>query len=257
MAGMLILLPDSDYDPTESAVPWSALESAGHSVLFATPEGKPAYADKRLVSKGFGLLTPFLMTRKSDLACYGRMIEQPAFLSPLAFSDILPEDFEALLVPGGHAGGVKSLLENADAQRLVVDAFRVRKPVAAVCHGVLLLARSIDSDTDRSVLHGRKTTALTKSLELTAWQMTRLWLGDYYRTYPESVEEEVRRALADPDDFSSGSPLPVRDTETMRWPGFTVLDDHYLSARWPGDCHRFAAEFVNLVSAHIHSSETS
>ena len=247
MATVLVLLPASDYDPTESAVPWTQLRAAGHTVIFATPGGEPAFADERLVSKGFGLLTPFLMTRPKELACYRLMIEAPAFNQPLAYEQVVFDSFDALLVPGGHSEGMKTLLESARAQRIVVETFRAEKPIAAVCHGVLLLARSIDPSTGLSVLHGRKTTALTKLLELTAWQMTRHWLGNYYRTYPVTVEDEVKRVLAKPSDFKAGSPLSLRDRAKFLWPGFTVLDGHYLSARWPGDCHSLAKQFTHLV----------
>lgn len=131
-----------------------------------------------------------------------------------------------------------------------------------ICHGVLLAARSIDPATGRSVLYGRRTTALTWRLERTAWQLTRLtrfWDRDYYRTYTEepgqgrgymSVQSEVTRALENPTDFrdiarnspgwrrkSSGM---VRDTATDSGPAFVVDDGNYLSARWPGDTHTFA-----------------
>ena len=32
-----------------------------------------------------------------------------------------------------------------------------------------------------------------------------------------------------------------------RAPGFTVRDGNWLSARWPGDAHRFASEFVAML----------
>src|SRR3546814_5997737 len=83
--------------------------------------------------------------------------------------------------------------------------------------GVVLAARSISRRSGRSVLHGRRTTALTWSLERSAWNLTRFWGRfwdrDYYRTYAElpgepagyrSVQQEVTRALAAPDDFEIG-----------------------------------------------------
>lgn len=248
MAKVLMLLPAQDYDPTEAAVPWGALRAAGHEVIFATPRGDPAYADERLVRTGFGPLNALLMTRKEDLNTYARMSRDAAFREPLAYPALADAQYDALLVPGGHAAGVKTLLESELAQDAVVAAFKAHKPVAAVCHGVLLLARSIDPDTGKSVLYGRKTTALTKSMELAAWGMTKLWLGDYYRTYPETVEDEVRRALASPADFRSGSPLPMRDRRHLRQVGFVVRDHHYLSARWPGDCNRLAQELLQLLA---------
>src|SRR5688572_27609166 len=99
---ILILLPASDYDPTESSVPWMALQAAGIDARFATPTGAPAYADERLVRLGFGVLDKFFMTRKPDLATYQAMTESAAFRSPLAYADVEPADYEGLLVPGGH-----------------------------------------------------------------------------------------------------------------------------------------------------------
>jgi hypothetical protein len=46
-----------------------------------------------------------------------------------------------------------------------------------------------------AVLFGRKTTALNRPMELTAWALTRDWLGDYCRTYPTTVEDEVSAVL--------------------------------------------------------------
>ena len=98
-------------------------------------------------------------------------------------------------------------------QRLVSEAFRREILVAAICHGVLLAARTVDPVTGRSVLYGRKTTALTWELERRAWRIarvTRFWDPDYYRTYVEktgdpigymSVQAEVTRALQNPGDF--------------------------------------------------------
>ena len=57
------LLPASDYDPTESGLPWRALRDAGVEVAFATPDGEPALADRRLTDDGFSLLSPWLIHR--------------------------------------------------------------------------------------------------------------------------------------------------------------------------------------------------
>lgn len=248
---ILCLLPASDYDPTESAVVWHALTQAGIPVRFATPEGEAAHADPRLVEKGFSLLNPLLMTREDDLVLYHAMTRDAAFLQPLRYADVEPGEFDGLLVPGGHAQGMRSLLESAAASALTLHFFQADKPVAAVCHGVLLLARTLDPQKGHSVLHGRKTTALTAlNMELPAWAATAPWLGSYYRTYPQTVEAEVKAALASSRDFLRGPLLPVRDSKHDQRHGFTVRDGNYLSARWPGDCHKFAAEFVDIVRTH-------
>jgi protease I len=53
--------------------------------------------------------------------------------------------------------------------------------------------------------------------------------------------------LARPEDFIIG-PLPLRrDSAARLGVGFTVRDGDYLSARWPGDAHRFASEFATTI----------
>ncbi|HKN56028.1 MAG TPA: hypothetical protein VJX66_26265, partial [Amycolatopsis sp.] len=143
-------------------------------------------------------------------------------------------------------------------------AFRRDLPVAAICHGVLLAARSVDPDTGRSVLFGRKTTALTWQFERTAWQIarrSRFWDPHYYRTYLEepgqpegymSVQQEVTRALKDPADFLESTDKVknsgrVRDRLDDDKPAFVVEDGNYVSARWPGDVHTFATKFAALL----------
>ena len=120
---------------------------------------------------------------------------------------------------------MREYLESAILQRVVAGFFDAGKPAAAICHGVVLAARSISPRSGRSVLHGRRTTALTWSLERSAWRVSRYlgrwWDRDYYRTYVEqagdpagyrSVQAEVTRALARAEDF-----LDVPAAAPDRW----------------------------------------
>src|SRR5258708_34611523 len=108
---------------------------------------------------------------------------------------------------------MREYLESEILQDIVAAFFDAEKPVAAICHGVLLAARSRSKRTGHSVLRGYRTTALTWAFENSAWsvaRITRFWDPDYYRTYLEqagqplgfmSVQQEVTRALARPEDF--------------------------------------------------------
>ena len=118
---------------------------------------------------------------------------------------------------------------------------------------MLLLARSIDSDTGKSVLYGRKTTGLIKPMELFAWAITWLWLRNYYRTYAISVATEVKRVLKSPEDFKQGSIFPIKDSAEKQ-NGFVVQDGNYLSGRWPGDCYTLAQRFVDLLNSRAVST---
>jgi len=245
---IVVLLPSTGFDPTETAVPWRALTDAGIDVRFATPDGRMAAADERLVTGGFSVLDPVLMTKPEALRDYVAMAASEAFRSPMAHAEVNLGPDDGLLLPGGHDKGVRTLLESAKAQEIAASAMTRGLPVGAICHGVVLLARAIDPATGRSVLYGRRTTSLTKSLELSGWQLTRLRLGDYYRTYTQTVQDEVVSVLADASDFDAGPLLPRRDSPRHPDRGFAVRDDNYVSARWPGDAHTFARQFVALVS---------
>jgi putative intracellular protease/amidase len=283
MARVLMPLPARDFDPSEAAVSWQVLSNAGHTVTFATPDGQPAAADDMMLT-GQGLdlwgaipllrnlpLIGLLMRANRDARnAYAAMIADPRYSNPLRWDSVDPSAFDALLLPGGHrARGMRDYLESVTLQRHVADFFDAQKPVAAICHGVLLAARSHSARTGRSVLNGYKTTALTWALENSAWKVariTRFWDPNYYRTYLEqtgepegymSVQQEVTRALAQAEDFLD---VPRTDPEHRRKtsglqrdsmddarPAFVVRDRNYISARWPGDVHTFAKAFVELV----------
>jgi putative intracellular protease/amidase len=282
MAHVLIPLPSIDFDPSEVAVSWQVLTRLGHQISFATPDGKAAECDPIMISgrgldpwspvpiighlKVFGLL---LSANADARAAYAAMVQEQAFRAPLKWEEARVEHFDAILLGGGHrARGMRRFLESERLQALVADFFAADKPVAAICHGVLLAARSKDQ-TGRSVLFGRRTTALAWHQERTASGLShigRFWDRNYYRTYTEepgqapgymSVQQEVTRALQHPHDFievpkddpnyrkkTSGM---ARDTVEDDRPAWVVRDGNYVSARWPGDAHTFARTFAQVL----------
>jgi hypothetical protein len=87
-------------------------------------------------------------------------------------------------------------------------------------------------------------------MERSAFMLTAWRLGRYYRTYPAYVEDEVKAALADADQFVRGARvLSERGTDTDDAAAFVVQHDSYLSARWPGDAYLFAKRFRKLLEA--------
>ena len=288
MGTVLIPIPDRDFDPTEVAISWQVLRANGHRVVFATESGSPGEADDIMVT-GRGLdfwsaipvlgaitiVGRMLRANKDARRAYRDMLASQEYQHPSRWAETTLDGIDALLLPGGHrARGMRSYIDSEALHRLVVDAFARGLKVAAICHGVLLAARSVDPTTGHSVLYGRRTTALTWALERTAWRLTRItrfWNADYYRTYTEepgqpagymSVQSEVTRALKNPADFcdvergsqhwrmkTSGM---VRDTTTDSRPAFVVDDGGYVSARWPGDTHTFA----KVLSEKLHSAPT-
>lgn len=299
MRPVLIPLPECGFDPSEAAVPWWALKRAGIPVVFATPkEGVAARADPLMVTgegldvwgcvpllKHLKLVGLLLRANRQARNAYTELLDDPAFLHPISYEQVQVGDFSGLLLPGGHCKAMRDYLESSSLQD-IVRAFLAEegpaehRPIAAICHGVLVLART-QAKNGRSVLHGRRVTALTWSLENTAWQIarnTRFWEPDYYRTYPETTEEppgfrsteaEIKRALARAEDFLDVSPDTEyyslktdglhRDSPDDSRAAWVVQDGNLITARWPGDVNLFAKHFIAAVqqrgaskSAHPH-----
>lgn len=241
MARILIILPQTDFDPTEVAVPWAAWTEAGQEVVFATETGGAASCDPvTLTGEGLPAIVRSLQAHPENIALYDSMTESVEFSAPSLWSRVNTSEFAAIHFPGGHAPGMRPYLESAEVQRIAREAFSADIPVAAICHGVIPLARA-------GLLKGRKTTALTGVMEGIAVATTRHKLGTHYRTYPQSVEEEVKSALASPNDFCRGPLFPRYATRAKPRAGFVVRDGKYVSARWPGDAWTLAVELLELL----------
>jgi putative intracellular protease/amidase len=146
---------------------------------------------------------------------------------------------------------MRQYLGSAVLRDQVARFWALGRPVAAICHGVVVLARTGDPATGRSVLADRRTTCLPKYMERLAYVTTAWRLGRYYRTYPGYVEDEVRAALDDPGSQFERGPvvLGARGTATDDRPAFAVTDRNYLSARWPGDAYLFGRRFCALLAS--------
>ena len=230
---IVIPLPNYGFDPTEVAIPWQLISQKDIHITFTTPEGKKASADALMLSgKKLGIWKSVLQAQKSAVEAYQEMEKSDSFCNPIPYKEAKEANFDAIILPGGHDKGVKEYLESELLQQLVANFFAAKKPVAAICHGVVLAARSMDLKTNKSVIYRYKTTALLQTQELLAYKMTQLWLQDYYLTYPENtVEKEVTAALENPNHFIKGPTPILRDNLNHLNRGFIVKDKNYLSAR--------------------------
>jgi putative intracellular protease/amidase len=285
MAKILLPLPGLDCDPTETAIPWQILTERGHDVVFATPNGEPSQPDDIMLTgrgldlwgwipgfRRFPLIGRLLAANKHARRAFQKMSRSQAFLTPLRWDEIDARQYDGLILPGGHrARGIRPYLESKDIQNAVIFFFKNDKAIGAICHGALIPARSIDPETQRSVLFGRKTTGLTWQLEGTGARIgrfVRFWDPHYYRTYLEepgqppgymSVEHEIIRSLEHATDFLDVPPDAehykrktsglARDTMMDQSASWVVQDGNYVTARWPGDAHAFAIRFAGLLTA--------
>ena len=131
------------FEDSEFKEPYDALRAAGHEVTVVGLEaGAQIVGDK-------GKVTATL---------------------DHAFNDVKPDDFDALLIPGG--GSPDKLRAHDDAVRFVKAFMRAGKPVLAICHGPQLLLTADEY----------------KGHRMTAWKTIQ---GDLNKAGADVVDQEV------------------------------------------------------------------
>jgi len=174
------------------------------------------------------------------LADYQAMTSTVEYHNPIKYSSINVANYDALLLAGGHAPGMKQFLDSKVLHEKTAQFVRQDKCVGAICHGVLLLARSADPDTGKSVIYNHRITSLTRLLERIGYASTFWLLGRRFRTDDAYVEDEVRAALRDPRQYSTGLiPFP-----------HVVVDRSLVTARyWLFDALAYANKFAEVVES--------
>jgi protease I len=138
MAAKRILLLAGDYaEDYETMVPFQTLQAVGHTVHAVCPDKKAGEQVKTAIHDFEGAQT---------------YSEKPGhnFTLNATFAEVKPEEYDALLIPGGRAPEYLRL--NPRVLAIVRHFFDTNKPVAAVCHGAQILAAA-------GVLQGRRCSA--------------------------------------------------------------------------------------------------
>ena len=124
------------------------------------------------------------------------------------------------------------------------------RPVGAICHGVLVLARTPDPATGRSVLAAAARRACPST-----WSGRPTWppagglAATTGRIPPMSRMRSRRRSTTRRASSSADRGARRAGTASDDGPAFTVTDGNYVSARWPGDAYLFARRFSALLAS--------
>lgn len=137
MAKKVLLLAGDAVEALEVYYPYFRLLEAGHEAVIAAPSKKK------------------LHTVVHDFESWDTYTEKPGYQidAHLAFSDVVPSDYDGLILPGGRAPEYIRL--DPHVQTIVRHFFDENKPVGAICHAVLILVAA------KVPLAGRKMTAYT------------------------------------------------------------------------------------------------
>ncbi len=136
MAAPKVLIVTGDAaESLEVIYPYQRLREEGYDVQIAAPSKKKLHFVVHDFEPGFDTYT--------EKAGY-------RWDADLAFTDVNPGDYAALIIPGGRAP--EYIRNDADCKRIIQAFFKQEKPVAQICHAALVLVTA-------GVLKGRKTAA--------------------------------------------------------------------------------------------------
>ena len=134
-APKILLVAGDAAESLEVLYPYQRLQEEGYDVQIAAPSKKKLHFVVHDFEPGYDTYT-----------------EKPGYSwdADLAFKDVKPDDYVALVIPGGRAP--EYIRNDADLQKIIRHFFQQEKPVAQLCHAPLALAAA-------GVLQGRKTAA--------------------------------------------------------------------------------------------------
>ena len=138
MSTKSILMLIGDYvEDYEVMVPFQALQMVGHTVHAVCPNKKSGESVRTAIHDFEGDQT---------------YTEKPGhnFALNATFDHVKPEDYDALLIPGGRA--VEYIRLNPRVIEIVHHFSKANKPIAAICHAAQVLAAA-------GVLEGKKCSA--------------------------------------------------------------------------------------------------
>ena len=158
-----IVLADGSPHPTgawaeEVAVSHRLLREAGVRVDIATPGGRAAVIDPISLDERGGVGPADAREFRAYLDSIDEQLQRPLELAAVSV-----EDYDAVLVPGGH-GPMVDLARDADLARLLAAADARGSVIAAVCHGLAGLLGAVDA-TGRFLFAGRRVTVFTDEEE--------------------------------------------------------------------------------------------
>lgn len=135
------------------------LLEAGHRITFATPGGKTPTVDQ--VS-----LAPEQAGGEEKAEKLRSYLEElrPELEAPLALADVVPLEYDAVVIPGGH-GPMADLATDWDMGRILIAANDAGLLIAPFCHGPAALL-SAETTEGGFAFSGRRLAVFTNEEEL-------------------------------------------------------------------------------------------
>ncbi|MEM8490518.1 MAG: type 1 glutamine amidotransferase domain-containing protein [Pseudomonadota bacterium] len=192
----------------EVLTPHQLLTDAGLLVEFASPAGAPG------IRAGADMMNEAQRRTLADLS--------ETLATPLPLSDVDPEDYVALYVPGG-AGPMFDLYNHPEVNRITAAMYEDAKPVAADCHGPAAFA-AVRLSSGALMIAGKRLTAKSNAEE-GAWARA---------NYPFLLEDKLKQASS---SFSAAAPYEP----------WVVRDGNLLTGQNPASAGPLAAALLEMI----------
>lgn len=144
----------------ELQAPWDACKKAGFEITLATPKGlKPL---PLTISVDPDFFDPIIKAHTNPKPVCDRikeLVDSDEWAHPVKFEDATMEGYDAIVLTGG-LGAMIDMCNCWELHRLIMEAYKGGKIVAALCYAVSTLVFLRDPENDyKSIIYGKRITA--------------------------------------------------------------------------------------------------
>ncbi|MGN0004427.1 MAG: type 1 glutamine amidotransferase domain-containing protein [Candidatus Gastranaerophilaceae bacterium] len=196
----------------EFSIPLKKMQDEGFNTTVASPDGGLVTVDEKSIPEKLSEDDKKIMELLKDTE---------------KLSDIAYENYDAVVIPGGHAAMV-DLAGNIDVAKLLGLFVYENKIVAAICHGVAALISARKKDNH----------PIVEGVDLTGFSNEEEFLSGMDKVVPFSLESRLKELGA---HYSSGRPFT----------SFVIEDNNFITAQNP----QSAKDFAKAVAEKLRESK--
>ena len=166
----------------ELQAPWDACKKAGFEVTLATPQGKKPLPFQISVDPDFVDGVQNIKTNPKEVCDRCKeLVDGEEWAHPLKFSEVNMADYDAIALTGGP-GAMLDMCNCWELHKLIMDAYKSGKIVAALCYAVSTLVFLRDPENDyKSIVYGKKICAHPRAWDFYGPGMAMSYIEDLVR----------------------------------------------------------------------------